>query len=299
MSDACTTKRRTNREMAAFRQALFDIVERNHPCSGRQVYYVGIGSLWEKDRGGSRRSYNDAIRNLGHMRESGMIPWGWITDATRYVRIETMYASPQEALDRWSEAYRRDLWSQQPRRIEVWAESDSTSSLVESVTRPLGVGLYSCRGQASKEFAHNAASVYMSLGKPVTILYLGDWDPSGLAIPRSLEERLNRYSNDEIEIDFQRFAITPANVHDDDLQSHEVNTADRNYRRFAEECTLVGLAPQVAVEVEAMSPPLLRNRLERRLYDLVEDATMWNATLAAEESEREIFRRMATSGVSS
>ncbi len=31
--------------MAAFRQTLFDIVERNHPCSGRQVYYVGIGSL--------------------------------------------------------------------------------------------------------------------------------------------------------------------------------------------------------------------------------------------------------------
>jgi len=291
--------RRTKREMAMFRQAMFEIVETNHPCSPRQTYYVGIGRLWEKDTGGSRRSYNDVTRNLGIMRENGMIPWGWITDSTRYVRIETMFASPQEALDRWSEAYRRDLWSQQPRRIEVWAESDSTASMIESVTRRLGVGLYSCRGQASKEFAHSAATVYRRIAKPVTILYCGDWDPSGLAIPRSVEDRLRRYSHDEVEIVFERFAITPENIIDDGLQTHHVNKKDGNYRRFATECDRVGLAPQMAVEVEAMSPPLLRERLERRLYDLVEDSTAWNATIAAEESEREVFRRLADRGMAS
>lgn len=279
--------------MRSFRQAIFEIVQRNHPCSVRQVYYVGIPRLWDKDRAGSRSSYNDVVRNLGVMRESGEIPWGWITDATRYVRIDAMFDSAQDALDTWQAMYRRDLWSQQPRRIEVWAESDSTASLVETVTRTLGVGLYSCRGQASKEFAHSAATKYRQLDKPVTILYLGDWDPSGLAIPRSLEERLNRYSNDEIDIEFRRFCIAPHQITQYELQTHDVNTDDRSFRRFAEECDLVGLAPDTAVEVEAMPPPALRDLLESALYDLVEDAETWNGTLAAEESERAGFAALA------
>jgi len=289
--------RRTAAEMREFREAIYDIVERNHACSPRQIYYVGIGRLWDKDTGGSRRNYNDVVRNSGVMRETCMIPWGWITDSTRYVRIDTMFDSPHEAMERWAEAYRRDLWSQQPRRVEVWAESDSTSSLIESVTRRLGVGLYSCRGQASKEFAHSAANIYRRIDKPVTILYVGDWDPSGLAIPRSLEDRLRRYAHDDLDLEFRRFAVTPQMIVDDELQTHDVNTADRNYRRFVEECALVGLAPQDAVEVEAMVPTVLRDRLETTLYDLVEDATTWNATLAAEESERQILHRMTVGTV--
>jgi len=284
--------RRTKAEMETFREAIREIVEANRPCSVRQVYYVGIGWLWEKDRGGSRRSYNDVDRNLGVMRENGMLPWGWLTDSTRYVRIDTMYESHTEALARVAEHYRRDLWSRQPRRVELWAESDSTASLVEPVTRKLGVGLFSCRGQAGKEFAHASAMAYREIAKPVTILYVGDWDPSGLAIPRSLEERLNRYTADWVGINVERLAVTPEDIATLGLQTHDVNTADRNYWRFADECQLVGLAPQAAVEVEAIPPPLLRRRVEDRLYGLVDDAPTWNATLAAEESEREVLMRV-------
>ena len=48
--------------MNAFREAIYDIVATNHPCSA-QIYYVGIGHALEKDRGGNRRSYNDVVRN--------------------------------------------------------------------------------------------------------------------------------------------------------------------------------------------------------------------------------------------
>ncbi|MGI9084432.1 MAG: hypothetical protein ACR2FE_10045, partial [Aeromicrobium sp.] len=100
------------------------------------------------------------MRNLGVMRERGELPWGWLVDTGRYVRIDTMYESVSDALDRTHEAYRRNMWASQPRRVEVWAESDSTSMLVEDVTRTLGVGLYSCKGQAGKEFAHSSAMEY-------------------------------------------------------------------------------------------------------------------------------------------
>ena len=110
-----------------------------------------------------------------------------------------MFDSVDDAIEDFKECYRRDLWATQHTRVEVWAESDSTASLLEPVTRPLGVGLYSCRGQAGKEFAHTAATIYTRIGKPVRILYVGDWDPAGLGIPRSLLERMERYTGGDVE----------------------------------------------------------------------------------------------------
>jgi hypothetical protein len=222
--------RRTKVQMEELRTGIYEIVETNRPCSVRQVYYVGIGRLWDKDTGGSRTAYQDVVRNIGVMRERGMLPWSWITDATRYVRIATMFDSIEDAARRWAESYRRDLWSLQPRRVEVWAESDSVAGILDPVTRPLGVGLFSCRGQASKVFAHDSARDYVAAGKLVTVLYVGDWDPTGLAIPRSLEDRLRRYSDHAVPIDFQRLAVTAEDVATGRFTSHHVNRADKNYR---------------------------------------------------------------------
>lgn len=278
--------------MEAFREAIHNIVEINRPCSVRQVYYLGIGHLWNKDIGGERTNYQDVVRNIGVMRERGMLPWSWITDATRYVRIATMYDSIEDAAQRWAESYRRDLWSSQPRRVEVWAESDSVSGILDPVTRPLGVGLFSCRGQASKVFAYDSAAQYVAAGKPVTVLFVGDWDPTGLAIPRSLEERLRRYSEGEVPIEFRRLAVTVEDVASGRFTSHDVNTKDKNYRRFADACQDVRLDEQTAVEVEAIPPATLRERVSEAIYELVDDADTWNSTIAAEESEREVIARM-------
>jgi hypothetical protein len=290
-SGASTIKRarRTKAEMQSFREAIFDLAAAHQPCSVRQVYYLGIGVLWDKDTGGSRRHYNTVVRELGIMRERDQLPWDWITDATRYVRIQTMYASLEEAIRRTAEEYRRDLWARQPRRVEVWAESDSIAGVVDPVSRPLGIGLFSCRGQSSKDFAHGAAEMYRAIGKPVTVLYVGDWDPSGLAITRSLEERLVRYSHGEVPIDFVRCALTVDDVAAGDLTAHEVNRDDGNLARYVEICRQEGLDPGVSTEVEALPPERLRSRLEAQIYALVEDAASWNATLAAEESERDVL----------
>ncbi|WP_051809913.1 hypothetical protein [Actinoplanes subtropicus] len=275
--------------MEDFRRSIYDITRQHRPCSVRQVYYLGIGTLWNKDTGGSRRNYNTVVRELGIMRESGMLPWDWLTDATRYVRIALMYDSVEQAIRRTAEEYRRDLWSMQPRRVEVWAESDSISGVVDPVTRALGVGLFSCRGQASKDFAHSAAEQYVAVGKPVTVLYVGDFDPSGLAIPRSLEERLRHYSRGSVPIDFRRCALTVEDVRAGGLVQHEANAADKSYARYAETCQALGLDSTLSTEVEALAPETLRSRLEEQIYALVEDASRWNATLAAERSERDVL----------
>jgi hypothetical protein len=144
----------------------------------------------------------------------------------------------------------------------------------------------------------------------VTILYVGDWDPTGLAIPLSLTDRMERYGgrppdpppgmwvyadadDDAPPVELRRVALTPDDVRSGRLISHGVNTSDSNYRRFAEQARLMDLGPQTAVEVEALSPNVLRLRLKRAIEDLIEDPSVWNATLAAEESERDLLGRLA------
>jgi hypothetical protein len=248
--------------MAAHRAAIREIVAENRPCSVRQVYYIGIGRLWEKDVGSSRRAYKDLVRVLGTMREDtgpGRLPWGWLVDSTRWVRIAEMYGSVDEAVDGLAASYLRDPWVTQPHRVESWAESDSIAAVLEPTTFPLRVGLHSCRGQAGKEFVYEAAQQQRRDGRPVTVLYVGDWDPTGLSIPRSVDERLARYSAGGLAPDFVTLAVTAADVAGGRYAAsgHVVNQHDPNFLGFRARCEAAGLDPLVGT-------PLWRPRRSRR-----------------------------------
>ncbi|MEU8623060.1 hypothetical protein [Streptomyces sp. NPDC048623] len=278
--------------MEALRAAICELVEAAQPCSVRHVYYLGIGLLWDKDVGRSRRNYSVVVRELGHLRETGRLPWEWITDGTRMVRQETQYDSLDDAMQRTTESYRRNLWASQSRRVEAWCESDSVGGVLQPVTSAWGVGLYSCRGQSSKTFVYEAVQQYARQSKGVTVIFCGDWDPTGRSVPRSVVERIERYGNGGIDLEFRQIAITAADVRAGELTAHDVNVRDVNYRRYREECLREGLDPHTAVEVEALSPGLLRQRLDETIEGLVDDVRQWNVEARAEEAERELLRSL-------
>ncbi|MFF3460540.1 hypothetical protein ACFYXH_40955 [Streptomyces sp. NPDC002730] len=263
-----------------------------HRNGGEHIYYLGLGLLWEKDTGKSRRNYSLVVRELGYMREHGMLPWWWITDGTRVVRQEAQYGSVEDALERLVEAYRRNLWASQSRRVEAWCESDSVAGVLLPVTSAWGVGLYSCRGQSSKTFVYEAVQEYARQDKALTVIFAGDWDPSGRSVPRSVAERMERYGEGGLDLDFQQIAVTAADVRSGQFATHDVNTADVNFKRYREECLREGIAPHTAVEVEALSPGLLRSRLSDAIEDLVDDVRQWNIQSRTEEAERELLRTL-------
>src|SRR5262249_370480 len=124
-----------------------------------------------------------------------------------------------------------------------------------------GVSLYSCRGQSSKTLAWRCVQEWRRLGKPVEIIYLGDWDPTGLAIPRSLVERFARYGPD-LNIKVLRLAVLAEDIKSMGLEGHEANRSDPNYAAFSERCRREDLNPYEAVEVEAIEAPTLRRWVE-------------------------------------
>jgi hypothetical protein len=309
---ASPRKRSTKAEMAEFRTAVWDIVQVHRNCSVRHTYYLAVAEgLVPKDTGHSRASEKKVGAALNAMREAavalrmpvspdpspgllavyrehGIMPFQWITDNTRTRFQADLYDSKDAALREIARLYRRDLWRSQDRHVEVWCESDSIAGVLDDITWDYGVALLPCRGQAPKRFVWDSAQAYAQASKPVLCLYVGDFDPNGLDIGKSVEERLRWYlpPGDRVDVEFRRLAIEPQQVHYLGLVGHSVNpnVSHKQRDRFFSACDAYGI-PREAVEAEALDPVILRAMVKGAIEACI-DPRQWALELAVEEAER-------------
>src|ERR1700730_13848550 len=88
--------RATKAEHDTRRAALLDIVAEQRPMTVRQVFYQAtVHNLVEK----SETGYCKVQTDLAQMRRSGVIPYAWIADNTRWQRRPRTFNSVQDALD--------------------------------------------------------------------------------------------------------------------------------------------------------------------------------------------------------
>lgn len=285
-------RRATKADLAALDTALVDLIaEAGPPVTARQVYYMAAArQLIEK----VDRDYRKILRRLSTMRDDGVIPWGWIADNTRWVRQAQTYYDLESALDEWQAQYRRDYWSDQPRRVELWVESDSIASFFSDRISPLGVPLYVCRGQASRTYIRAAVEEARVDGKPVDILYVGDYDPSGLAIDRSLISRYAEYG-DDVDVTIERIALTADQIREYRLEGNPAKRSDPNFARFEATCRSLGMEPD-AYETEALPAQALREIVDQAIWSRV-DIGEWRAVADYERAEREQLRALVNRNI--
>jgi hypothetical protein len=265
---------------------LADLIERaGPPVTARQTYYMACAAgLVPKTNPG----YRKVIRRLSAMRDDGRLPWSWIADNTRWVRQAEVYGGILEAVEEWQAQYRRDYWADQSTRVELWVESDSIASFLGKVADEYGVPMFVCRGQASRSYIHGAAQTAQAIGKPVEVLYLGDWDPTGLQIDVSMAERYARYGARDLTV--ERIGVTPEQITAYGLSGGEPKRGDPNYGRFVERCATAGVAVE-AIETEALPPNALRAIVRHELVARI-DWERWSLTERVEQAERSLLGRL-------
>lgn len=223
-----------------------------------------------------------------------VMPFGWITDNTRTRYQSDVWADKDAAISDMIRFYRRDLWRMQPRRVEVWCESESIAGVLLEECDAYGVALLPCRGQAPKRFVYDSAQSYDRTGKPVTVLYVGDFDPNGLDIGNSVRDRIYRYlpPDSSVDVDFRRIAITADQVSTGRLPGHGLNPniARGVLDRFLSECAAYGI-PGEAVEAEAMPPGELRTLVAAAITEHI-DERQWETEIAIEREERRSLANM-------
>ena len=260
-------KRSTNAELDGLRDRIGRIAEATHPLSVRNLFYQltaddGSGVTVKK----TEAAYRQVMRLKGQLCHGRSIPWHYFSDSSRVAYDNDGYDGLGDTafLDRVAHLYRRNYWSTTGIYPQLWVESRSLTPTLAGTARALGISLYPSGGMSSDTFVHEAAVEAIHTGRErMAVVYVGDYDPSGLQIAESLETMLiehldyaaEDYDLDAPELTFQRVAITEQQIADHGLPTKPVKSTQSRLKYDISQ----------SVEAEAMRPDTLRQYSCRRL----------------------------------
>lgn len=129
-------------------------------------------------------------------RMGGIVDWNAIEDRLRKPSTPSSWESPMALLIAAANQFALPRMKGQGTYIEVWVEKDALSGVLERVTAPYHIPIMVNRGYSSASAMHDAYERFMSqikypgTAKKIRILYLGDFDPSGIDMLRDVEGRI-------------------------------------------------------------------------------------------------------------
>ena len=277
-----TTKRKGRGKSAKSLEiikASIRILEEIQPASVRAVCYRLFTEKLIPNM--SKGSTNAVGTQLVYARENGLIPWDWIVDETREAETISSWSNPESIIRAAVNGYRKDYWDMQPRRVEVWSEKGTVRGTVAPILKKYGVTFRVMHGYGSATSIYGIAQETLDSTKPMTVLYIGDHDPSGLHMSEhDLPDRLARYGGIA---EIIRIALHASDVtHDTKLPWFPVGdkVGDTRHDWFVENYG------HRCWEVDALSPVVLRKRVDAAIESLL-DVDAWNYAIGIEAAEIE------------
>jgi hypothetical protein len=283
------------------------IAEAIQPCSVRALAYQLFN---RKLIPSMTRESTKKVSNLGVIaREEGWMPWEWIDDRTRAEQALPTWADPVAYARVVQQSYRRDKWLSQPTYVSVWSEKATVEGTIRPVLEEYEVPFQVLHGWCGARPVWDAARANLDRDQRTLILYIGDYDPSGMYMSEvDLPRRLARYSSDdpankdvdsewirrrlaEERLEIRRIALTKADTvalgaatrfPASDKKDKPDKKGDSRYGWF------VRNHGRWCWELDALSPNVLRDRLERAIVAEL-DQEAWDRYRRVEEEEREVI----------
>jgi hypothetical protein len=254
--------------------AAHNILAAIQPAPVRAVCYRLFIDGLIRDMG--KNSTGKVSKQLVWARENNMIPWHWIVDEHRRVERATMWDNTGEIVDACVASYRRDNWREQPVWIQVWSEKGTVRGSLKPILDRYGVGFQVAHGYQGASIMHDIAEQSGSSAVPLTIIYVGDFDPSGMHMSEvDIPSRLARYNGIAT---VKRVALTASDLAGLPGFPATDKKKDSRYSWFTERYG------QKCVELDALSPAILRDRVEAAIIELM-DMDAWNRSLMVEKAE--------------
>jgi hypothetical protein len=278
--------RRTNARIDQLDEQIFGVLREDHPQSVRHIFYRMTNPRLPEPVEKSDRGYRHVQDRVVKLRRARRLPFNWITDATRRGHHTPTYRNRADFLRGMMAHYRADLWQQSNFYCEVWTESRSIAGVVEDDCRELAVSLYPAGGFSSITLAYQSAETinHYARGRPVVILYIGDYDPAGVLIDVALQRELREHLDPDIELHFIRIGITANQIEQYNLPSKPRKETDRRALHIRE-----------TVEAEAMPANVMRGLLRTSIESLLPERALAIAQIE-EQSAREYFEGIASMG---
>lgn len=241
----------------------------------RQLYYqfVSRGLMPNK-----LKSYKRLSAIMADARLAGAIDWEAIVDNTRNLDKRSSWSTVKEMMYSAAAGYHRDMWEDQPYRVQIWLEKDALSGIFSNVCWQYDVPLLSCRGYTSiSEMWLSAMRLvkYIKEGQSVVVLHFGDHDPSGIDMTRDIIDRVGTFlAGHRIHRGFrvERIALNYDQVVSLSLPPNPVKLSDSRSGAYTKDYG------DESWELDALDPRTLRDLAEEEIKKYV-DEDIWNESV--------------------
>ena len=234
----------------------------------RQVYYRLVAKHIIEN---TEYQYKYLSRILVAARKENLINSYKIVDLTRKPILEKYwYETSEEHLKGVLEELENDIiryhvhkWHKQKEYVEVWLEKAALETLFREITFERDVTLVTCRGYPSYTLIEESARRILEECEnrevdKVTILYFGDYDPTGKDIPRHIEDELKESG---ISLNLELISLTIDQIDSYELPPVPTKKSDSRSKNFIEQ------HGDIAVELDALEPDVLQKILEDTILD--------------------------------
>jgi len=251
----------------------------------RQLYYQFVSRDWLPNKQSEYKRLGSIV-NDGRL--AGLIDWRAIEDRGRNLLSSNAWDSPAEIVSSCAEQFQRKLWEDQPHYVEVWIEKEALIGVVAVPCEKLRVPHFACKGYTSQSEMHDAGRYRLrpqrAAGKRVTILHLGDHDPSGIDMTRDIAYRLSLFAGGEIEV--VRLALNMAQVEEFDPPPNPAKMTDSRFAGYAD------LYGDESWELDALSPDTIGGLIEAEVMKRL-DTELWEAALEEEERDKGVLSEIS------
>lgn len=253
----------------------------------RQLYYQFVARDLIPN---NMRSYKRLGGIIKDGRLAGLIDWEAIEDRTRELQANAHWESTAQILRGCANQFRYDLWLNQPHRVEVWIEKEALVGVIEAVCKRNDVSYLACRGNVSISEQWAAAkrfADYTENHQEVTIIHLGDHDPSGIDMTRDNQDQQELFGRpiDQV-IEVKRIALNWDQIQHYNPPPNPAKTTDSRYKayvqRFGEE----------SWELDALEPQVIVDLIQDTI-DQYRDPDLWDEAKVRQAEARERLAELA------
>jgi hypothetical protein len=203
-----------------------------------------------------------------------------MVDETRQPETVSVWRDAKQYVEAIGWSYRRDNWQTQPQHVEIWSEKATVLGSIRPIASKWGLTTRVCHGYGSCGQEMDVGSLFADLGsdKDITILYLGDHDPSGVQMQEDMHRRAEQASC--VEFTMLRLAIHPEDIARFNLPPQRIKENDSRAAGFRRQFG----ANAPTVELDALPVEELRKRIDGAVLELV-DHERWNRQIAVQQIE--------------
>lgn len=244
---------------------LDDYASQGYRITLRQLYYQLVA-------GDHIPNTQHEYKKLGYLvnrgRMAALIDWDLIEDRSRSSQSNTHWDSPKQIIRAAAEGYQENRWNNQDCYIEVWCEKDAVSNVIQPVCSSWDVRFMANRGYLSQSAMYEGAMRFRDAedqGKAVSLLYLGDHDPSGIDMHLDIQHRMEVFLSDSL-ITIDRIALTRDQIQQYKLPTNPAKQTDSRFTKYQR----LHNTP-FSWELDALQPLVLRTIVETEILRYIDE----------------------------